>query len=63
MLRTFMSGFSQQAGKMVAEVVVQMAMQTKTAQTLIYSVMQQPAAEIEEKTRPMGFAPSGKGVE
>ena len=32
MLRTFMSGFSQQAGKMVAEVVVQMAMQTKTAQ-------------------------------
>jgi hypothetical protein len=62
MFRTFMSGFSQQAGKMMAEVVVQMAMQTKTAQALIYSIVQQPDTEIEE-TRPVGFVTNAKGVQ
>lgn len=56
MFKTFMSGLSYQAGTMIAQIIVQTAVQTETAQLIIGSVIQRPSQPNGEKeTSPIGF--------
>lgn len=60
MYKTFMAGFSQQAGEMIAQIVIGTAVQTRAFQSFTSKITHQQKQTTSEQTQTIGFVQANK---